>query len=118
MDDFLKDDHRDQNEETEYGQQVQLCVDQADVPIDNSDEVSLAALRNKLADYAELVLEQRYRFAKPIEIYMNMAYSASHGSKCIKRQVGAVLVNALPNVMGEVVGLGFNENPINTKPCI
>jgi len=49
---------------------------------------------------------------------MNMAYSASHGSKCIKRQVGAVLVNALPNVVGEVVGLGFNENPINTRPCI
>jgi deoxycytidylate deaminase len=118
MDDFLKDDQRDQNEEVDHGQQVQLCVDQADVLIDNSDEVSLADLRAKLADYAQLVLGERYRYAKPIEIYMNIAYSASHGSKCIKRQVGAVLVNALPNVVGEVVGQGFNENPINTRPCI
>jgi hypothetical protein len=118
MEDFLRDDHRDQNEEVEYGQQVQLCVDRADVLIDNSDEVSLASLRKKLVDYAELVLGKHYRFAKPIEIYMNLAYSASHGSKCIKRQVGAILVNALPNMMGAVVGQGFNENPNSTKPCI
>jgi deoxycytidylate deaminase/dephospho-CoA kinase len=118
MADFLRDDARDQNEELGYGQQVQLCVDQADVLIDNSDDVSQADLRTKLEDYADLVLGCKYRFARPIEIYMNVAYSASHGSKCIKRQVGAVIVNALPNVMGEVVGQGFNENPIGTRPCI
>jgi len=118
MEDFLKDDARDQNEELDYGQQVQHCVDQADVLIDNSDDVSQADLRGKLVDYAELMLGIRYRYARPIEIYMNVAYSASHGSKCIKRQVGAVLVNAAPNVMGEVVGQGFNENPIHTLPCI
>jgi deoxycytidylate deaminase len=118
MTDFLSDDRRDRDEELEHGQQVQLCVDQADVLIDNSDDVSQADLRTKLGDYAELVLGLQYRFAKPIEIYMNVAYSASHGSKCIKRQVGAVLVSALPNVMGEVVGQGFNENPLRTSPCI
>jgi deoxycytidylate deaminase/dephospho-CoA kinase len=118
MNDFLGDDQRDHNEELDHGQQVQLCVDQADVLIDNSDDVSQVDLRAKLEDYADLVLGKKYRFAKPIEIYMNVAYLASHGSKCIKRQVGAVLVNALPNVMGEVVGQGFNENPIGTKPCI
>ena len=35
---------------------------------------------------------------------MNLAYSASHGSKCLKRQVGAVLVDAVPNTMGQIVG--------------
>ena len=40
------------------------------------------------------------------------------GSKCLKRQVGAVLVNAPPGVMGEVVGQGFNENPLGTHPCV
>jgi len=118
MGDFLHDDQRDHDEELGYGQQVQLCVDQADVLIDNSDDVSQADLRTKLEDYADLVLGRKYRFARPIEIYMNVAYSASHGSKCIKRQVGAVIVSALPNVMGEVVGQGFNENPIGTRPCI
>ena len=118
INDFLRDDRRDRNEELDYGQQVQLCVDQADVLIDNSDDVSRTELREKLVDYAELVLGLKYRFARPIEIYMNVAYSASHGSKCIKRQVGAVLINADPNVVGEVIGQGFNENPINTHPCI
>ena len=32
---------------------------------------------------------------------MNLAYSSAHGSKCLKRQVGAVLVEALPNIMGK-----------------
>jgi deoxycytidylate deaminase len=36
----------------------------------------------------------------------------------LKRQVGAVLVNALPGVMGEVIGQGFNENPLGTHPCV
>ena len=49
---------------------------------------------------------------------MNLAYSAAHGSKCLKRQVGAVLVSAPPNIMGEIVGQGFNENPIGTSACV
>jgi deoxycytidylate deaminase len=118
MNDFLAEDRRDHGEEVQYGQQVQLCVDQADVLIDNSDDVSLADLRSKLVDYAELMIGTKYRFASQLEIYLNGAYSASHGSKCLKRQVGAVLVNALPNERGEVVGQGFNENPLGTKPCI
>jgi len=118
MREFLTEDRRDHGEEVEYGQQVQLCVDQADLLIDNSDDVSLADLRTKLVDYAELMIGSKYRFASPLEIYMNVAYSASHGSKCLKRQVGAVLVDAAPNIRGEVVGQGFNENPLGTKPCI
>lgn len=31
--DFIADDQRDKNEETEYGQQVELCVDRADILI-------------------------------------------------------------------------------------
>src|SRR5438105_11981470 len=49
---------------------------------------------------------------------MNLAFSAAHGSKCLKRQVGAVLVSAPPNQMGEIVGQGFNENPFVTSPCV
>lgn len=36
----------------------------------------------------------------------------------MKRQVGAVLVAAPPNEIGEIVGQGFNENPFGTKPCV
>lgn len=38
--DFLADDQRDKNEETAYGQQVELCIDRADTLINNSSLTS------------------------------------------------------------------------------
>ena len=37
---FLQDDKRDQNEETPHGQQVELCVDRADVFLRNSSDLA------------------------------------------------------------------------------
>jgi deoxycytidylate deaminase/dephospho-CoA kinase len=116
--DFNADDKRDKDEEVAWGQQVQLCVDRSDVLIINDDEVTQVKLRKKLLQYVRLVTGEEPRYAAPIEILMNQAYSASHGSKCLKRQVGAVLVAAPPGHMGEVVGTGFNENPPQTHPCV
>jgi len=45
---------------------------------------------------------------------MNMAFSASHSSKCLKRHVGAIVVDKA----GGVVGVGYNENPLGTSPCV
>lgn len=118
FEDFKRDDLRDQNEDLEHGQQVRRCVDEADVLIDNNNDITLTELRKKITEYAGLVLGTRYRYATPLETYMNLAYSSAHGSKCLKRQVGAVLVNANPGIMGEVVGQGFNENPLGTQPCV
>jgi deoxycytidylate deaminase len=118
LEDFKKDDERDRDEEHVFGQQVQLCVDQADVLINNTDESGIAALRNALPLYMDLVTGKNPRYATPSEIFMNLAYSAAHGSKCLKRQVGAVIVAGLPGEMGDIVGQGFNENPVPTKPCV
>lgn len=118
QDAFSADDKRDHHEEDPSGQQVQLCVDTSDVLITNDDRVTRADLRDKLASYVRLVNRELPRYAEPIEILMNLAYSASHGSKCLKRQVGAVLVNAKPGRMGEVIGTGFNDNPPPTRPCV
>lgn len=115
---FRKDDERDRDEEYTYGQQVQLCVDQADVLINNTDGSGIAALRDKLPDYLDLLTGKRPRYAAPSEIFMNLAYSAAHGSKCLKRQVGAVIVAAPAGEMGDIIGQGFNENPTPTKPCV
>lgn len=115
---FLADNEEDRDQETVYGQQVQLCVDDADVLIDNESAVTLAQLRSKLIQYLELATGQNPRYATPKEIFMNLAYSSSHASKCLKRQVGAVLVSAPPDEMGEIVGVGFNENPSGTSPCV
>jgi deoxycytidylate deaminase/dephospho-CoA kinase len=113
-DSFLEDDLRDANEETQYGQQVQLCIDQADVLIDNSSSVTLTKFKQKVLECVDLVTGKLPRVAKPQEILMNMAYSASHSSKCLKRHVGAVIVDN----DGGVVGVGYNENPLGTNPCV
>lgn len=115
---FSADDRRDKDEEVVFGQQVQPCVDSSDVLLINDDEVTHVKLRKKLLQFLRLVTGEEPRYATPLEILMNLAYSASHGSKCLKRQVGAVLVAAAPGRMGDVVGTGFNENPPPTAPCV
>lgn len=117
-DDFNSDDRRDKDEEVAYGQQVQLCVDRSDVLIVNDDEVTQVRLQKKLLNFVRLVTGEEPRYAYPAEILMHQAYSASHGSKCLKRQVGAVLVAAPPFEMGEIVGTAFNENPSGTYACV
>lgn len=71
-----------------------------------------------MLEYTDLARGKKPRFATPSEMYMNLAYASSHGSKCIKRQVGAVLVDAMPDEIGDIVAVGYNENPIGTAPCI
>jgi dCMP deaminase len=111
---FLSDDQRDSNEDTPYGQQVQLCMDKADILLDNSTAVTLPAFHEKVLSFVDLASGEKLRSASQEEILMNIAYSASNSSKCVKRHVGAVVVD----IGGQVVGVGYNENPIGTKPCI
>jgi cytidine deaminase len=112
--DYVADDARDRNEETSWGQAVELCVDASDIILANSADVTLGSFKAKVFEYFDLITGKATRHARPDEIHMNLAYSSSHGSKCIKRQVGAVVVN--PD--GGVVGIGYNENPDTTFPCV
>jgi deoxycytidylate deaminase len=114
---FLRDDSRDQNEETPYGQQVELCVDEADVIILNDSDltdVQRINLAERVAEFILLVAGVKPRYPTESETIMNLAYSASHATRCLKRQVGAVVVSTV----GEPISLGFNENPSGTKPCV
>jgi len=111
--DFAEDDRRDSKEDVTFGQEVALCIDQADILIDNS-EMTTGQFKQRVLDYVDLATGQKLRSAQPWEILMNMAYSASHSSKCLKRHVGAVVVDT----SGRVVGVGYNENPLGTKPCV
>lgn len=111
---FIEDDKRDKNEETPYGQQVELCVDKADILIDNSISVPTTEFKKKLLDFVDLATGNKPRGASQAEILMNIAFSSSHSSKCIKRHVGAVIAD----LKGQVVSAGYNENPLGTNPCI
>ncbi len=116
--DFRADDKRDQDEETPHGQQVVLCVDRADVFISNSQHLASLqlqrALREKIAGYVALLSGAEPRYPTPDEVLMNMAFSASHATKCLKRRVGAVIVDE----NGEAISVGFNENPDKIQPCV
>lgn len=117
---FEEDDKRDSDEELEYGQQVQICVDKADIVIRN-DQVSpspAAAKRhlgNVVREYISLLAGTgETRPPTNHEMAMAIAYTSSLRSLCLKRTVGA----AIATHQGVLVSAGFNENPLSMKPCI
>lgn len=112
--DFFADDARDRNEETLYGQQVELCIDAADIFLNNTGEVSLTDFHQKVLSFVDLATGTTKRSPQPDEIYMHMAYSSSHSSRCLKRHVGAVILDE----DNEIIGVGYNENPSGTSPCV
>lgn len=122
---FDRDDKRDSEEDIDYGQQVTKCVLHADYTYVNEDPAGSrdARLKKVYNDLKEdlLLMENTpsahsstSRSATSDETYMATAYSQSHMSCCIKRHVGAVVVDS----DGLPMSIGFNENPISMKPCI
>ena len=117
-DEFSRDDQRDRGETAEdWGQQIARCVDSADIFIVNNEQVDEykrdPVLGGKIAKYAAIAEGRGTSFAEPREMLMNLAYSASHGSRCLKRQVGAVIARG-----AEPLSTGFNENPDRLQPCV
>ncbi|MFP5319541.1 MAG: deaminase [Acidimicrobiia bacterium] len=112
--DFMADDARDRNEETPYGQQVELCIDVADIFLNNTSDVSLPDYKQKVLAFVDLATGATTRPPEEDEIFMHMAYSSSHSSRCLKRHVGAVILD----LDKEVIGVGYNENPTGTSPCV
>ena len=115
---FFDDDARDEIQEAEYGQQVALCVDEADLVLNNGEhqETELAAqssLMERLEMYVGLVTREHSIAPSTDEIAIAIAYAQSRRSFCLKRQVGAVITDS----DGNVVATGFNENPVTMHPC-
>lgn len=117
---FMEDDRRDKNEEgIPHGQQVALCVDDADVLIRNDNDPMVRTkiaweqrLSEKIGSFIKL-FEGELNLPTEQETYMSIAYCASLMSQCFKRQVGAVIIDE----MGRVVSVGYNDNPPPLKPC-
>jgi deoxycytidylate deaminase len=118
---FKEDDRRDKNEEgLPHGQQVALCVDDADVLIINDNDPMVRTelawkerLKDKIRYYIDLFEGKELGLPTEEEVYMSMAYCASLVSQCFKRQVGAVIVDET----GRVASVGYNENPPPLRPC-
>jgi dephospho-CoA kinase len=124
---FERDDTRDQDEEGDFGQQVSKCVAFADYVLVNeinegSQSAQLKNIFNRIGPDVTLMREVDRPAGGPAlfkrpptqqEAHMATAYAQSHLSQCLKRHVGAVIVAA--NGLG--LSMGFNENPIDMKPC-
>jgi deoxycytidylate deaminase len=115
---FERDDKRDTNEDDKAGQQVGKCVSDADYLMKNHDSIPYSDARHaKLAERfgreIGLLSGSSPRRPDPWEIHMATAYAQSLGSECIKRNVGAVVVDPA----GIALSLGYNENPVQMRPC-
>jgi dCMP deaminase len=101
-----------------YGQEVQRCVDLADVVISNNEQYEekdrrQLELRDKILDYLKTVIVQANRAPRDVELMMNNACCISLMSKCIKRQVGAIIA-----FDGKyVIATGYNSVPRGQKDC-
>jgi len=111
---FVADDARDRGGQGTFSQQVSKCVGEADAVVVNDEDVVLDDFQSKVVSWADVLTGSVERHASWDEILMHQAFSSSHASKCLKRHVGAVLVNA----RNDVVGCGYNENPYGMNPCV
>lgn len=129
---FKDDDRRDQNEDFDWGQSVQKCVDDADYVYYNNENFFVypqgreepnldkieRTLKNQADDFVPLMqgIEKDKRPPNPEEVQMAAAYAQSNSSTCIKRHVGAVIT--IKRDKQEIpISMGFNENPPNIRTC-
>jgi len=120
--DFFFSDRRDAEEDMTFGQQVQRCVDQADLVLLNryEGESGEKKFREKLLVYIKLLIENIPWIPTPEEMFMTSAYIISLKSRCIKRKVGAVIVKC-----ENIIASGYNDVPLTSpesnllyKTCI
>ena len=126
---FEDDDRRDQNEDFDWGQSVQKCVDDADyvyynnehlvVRLEGSEDPDMNKIERRLKeqarDFVPLMKEEEgHRDPTIDEVEIAAAYAQSNSSTCLKRHVGAVIT--IPRDGQEFpISMGFNENPPNIR---
>lgn len=129
---FERDDQRDRNEDLDWGQCVQKCVDDADYVYYNNENFFVyqqegeepdsekieRTLKKQAKDFVPLMKgeEEKRRLPNPEEVQMTSAYAQSNSSTCIKRHVGAV-ITVVREKQEIAVSMGFNENPPGVPTC-
>ncbi len=125
---FEQADQRDAEERTRFGQQVKRCNHLADIVVINDGFVGELAEEKKRA-YVDEKLYDRYvtlieRIARGDRRYehhptrdetlMTVAYCESLRSSCLKRHVGAVIVEK----GGAVISVAHNDVPEGALSCL
>lgn len=115
---FKNDDERDGNEDLEYGQRVRDCYEMADIIICNNkncypESEDYMLLEAKIKNYVQIIEGVKEFKPSEIEAIMAMAYANSMRSSCLKRKVGAIIVDNYGNIFSS----GYNEVPVDQRPC-
>ena len=116
---FEIEDNRDIDEGLEYGQQVQKCVDEADIVLSNELEyvkkIIPSEVEKILQRYIDLITKEEIDIdPKPDELNMSIASNMALKSSCLKRKVGAVVCDE----QGRVIATGYNEVVEGQRTCM
>lgn len=120
---FEATDARDAGEDTVYGQQVRLCMGFADAILRNNDDITrldapgdTERLTSSIDRYHRLFSQAEAGEASPDELLMGIADDAAMASRCLQRQVGAVICTG-ENEGQEILAVGQNNPPGTERPC-
>ena len=118
----------DAEEYIDYGQQINLCNELADIVVLNCDPVQVGSgrLLREYVDrkvygpYVNLIetlsqpLRQVVDYSPTVDqALMTAAFVQSKRSRCLKRKVGAIIAT----VYGDIVASGYNDVPEGSLPC-
>jgi deoxycytidylate deaminase len=117
---FERDNRRDSGEDEVFGQNVQRCVYESDYVFKNVEQIEPARRREKILaenimqDIPGMRGEKPFRDPFSDEVFMATAVSQSHASHCLKRKVGALIIDEVNNIP---LSVGYNDNPIGMESC-
>jgi dCMP deaminase len=139
---FLAADKKDEEEKDVNGQQVKKCNHISDIIIVNGTQYTAADTHSKNSfiddirkKYIELIENNVADKISPQsspsvnELCMTIAYSLSKKSSCLKRKVGAVIIDtndlstgtcekSVAQTLPHIIASGYNEVPAGLKKCI
>ncbi|ENX4858837.1 TPA: deoxycytidylate deaminase [Vibrio parahaemolyticus] len=104
------------NEQSFTDQDIQGCLQRADIYIDSSDnkeETEDKPLANQLIKFVCLAQKPGLITPSPAERCMQVAYTSKLNSGCLSRQVGAVVTNQNYSIKA----VGWNDAPYGQVPC-
>ena len=138
-DEFDIVDKRDEFEDQPNGQQVKICNDLSDIIVLNNTDIPKVGkqrkqqfIQNVYNRYIDRILQVK-KGSLPIEnlpdvneLCMTIAYALSKKSSCIKRKVGAIIVDieaiengdwTIHNDFPYILSSGYNDVPIGSQIC-
>lgn len=96
-----------------YHQNIQNCLEIADIYIYNPTDSDYRNLTKQIMKYISLILHPGLVTPTNVERCMQLAYNVRYNSGCLSRQVGAVITDSSYSIKA----VGWNDVPHGQVPC-